>query len=196
MKTWADFYNFCHADVPGVSTFAAERELRRAAQEFFEKTKVWKVDLDPVYLFSNVEEYDVAIPAGVTIIKIATARDANGYCTDLLSTGPGVAGITFINQNTFRVWPAVTGDRQIHMQAVVMPSHSSLGIDDALFEQYAEVIARGAKARLYLHPQKPYTNPELASICREEFAMAIAREKIAAAKGFSGAPLRTRPQFF
>lgn len=195
MKTWADFYDFCHADVPGVSTFAAERELRRAAQEFFEKTKCWKADLYPVYLFPSIDVYDLEVPKGSTIVKVLQATDAGGNHVNLLTQGQGGAGIAFQTQLQFRAVPMPSGRSIVKLRAVLMPNHAAQGIEDALFEQYAEVIARGAKARLYLQPQKTYTNPELAAVEKEEFTLAIARERVAAAKGFSGAPLRTKPQF-
>lgn len=195
MKTWADFYDFCHADVPGVSTFAAERELRRAAQEFFEKTKCWKADLDPVYLFPGIESYDVDVPKGATVVKIEQATDAGGHHLNLLTPGQGGTGIAFQTQLQFLAIPVPTARSIVKLRAVLMPNHAATGIEDALFDQYAEIIGRGAKARLYLQPQKTYTNPELAAVEKEEFTLAIAREKVAAAKGFSGAPLRTKPQY-
>lgn len=195
MKTWADFYDFCHADVPGVSTFAAERELRRAAQEFFEKTKTWKTDLDPVYLFPNIDIYDIEIPPGTTIIKIAEAKDDAGNDVPMLASGTCGAGIEFLTQTTFRAVPMPTARAHVRLQAVLMPNHTATGLVDGLFAQYAEVIGRGAKARLYAQPQKTYTDPGLAALMKDEFDLAIAREKIAAAKAFTGAPLRTKPQF-
>jgi hypothetical protein len=195
MKTWADFYDFCHADVPGVSTFAAERELRRAAQEFFEKTKCWKAELAPVYLFPKVELYDLEVPKGATIVKILEAKDDAGNDVNLLTQGDGRAGLLFVSQLQFEAVPIPTSRMIVKMRAVLMPDHAAAGIEDGLFNQYAEVIARGAKARLYAQPQKTYTDDGRAESLQRQFELAIAREKVAAAKGFSNAALRTKPQF-
>lgn len=194
MRTWAEFYDYCHADVPGVLSIAAERELRRAAQEFMEKTKVWKVDLDPIYVFSGVNLYDIDVPKGTTIVKILSAKHDSGTAIDLEPSGGN--GLSFINQLQFSFPYMPTGDYRIHFRAVLTPNHEAKGIEDALFQQYAEDIAHGAKARLYLQPQKTYTDKSLAGIEREKFDAAIWREQVKAAKGFSGAPLRTRPNNF
>lgn len=194
MKTWAQFYDFCNADVPGVLSFAAERELRRAAQEFFEKTKVWKFDLDPIYLHPKVSQYDIDVPPGATIVKILSATNDAGNEIDLEPRGG--SGIVFLNQLQFTTAPhTVTGRQRVNFTAVLAPNHAAKGIDDALFEQYAEDIAHGAKARLFAQRQKPYTDLQAAADERALFDSAIWREQVRAAKGFSGASLRTRPSF-
>ena len=194
MKPWADFYDFCHADVPGVLGLVAERELRRAAQEFCEKTKVWTVDLDPIFIFPNIGLYELDLPPGTKIVKVMGAT-LHGQNVPLLTVGEHGYGIVFTSQMTFQMQPQPQDRQQITFRVVLAPNHASTGIDDALFAQYAEQIATGAKARLYAQPQKTYTDPGLAAIEQEKFALFMAREKIEAAKGFSGAPLRIKPQF-
>lgn len=195
MKTWADFYDFCHADVPGVSVFAAERELRRSAQEFFKKTKVWKVDLDPVYVVPLTDTYELDVPPGSTIVKVSEASFKN---RGIGLMAPGMThshGIQFLTQQQFRIVPMPNDRRQIQFEAVLMPSNVSTGLDDPFFEQYAEIIACGAKARLYAQPQKTYTDRMLAAEELEKFTLSIFRTRIAASKGYSGAPLRIKSQF-
>lgn len=196
MKTWADFYQFCGADVPGVSIFAAERELRRATQEFCERTKAWKEDLDPAHIFPNVDLYDVEVPKGATIIKITEIRQ-DGHAIHLMTPDSGYSsGIEFISPVQFRVVPMPVSRSRLTMKAVLQPDHGAPGVADLIYNQYAELIGAGAKARLYLQPEKPYTNPALAAVEREKFEQGIARVKLDAAKGYSGAPLRTRAFYF
>ena len=196
MKTWADFYQFCGADVPGVSIFAAERELRRAAQEFCERTKAWKEDLDPAYIFPNVELYDVETPKGATILKIAEIKQ-DGHNIHLMTPDSGYrSGVEFISPMQFRMVPMPVSRSILRMRAVLQPDHDAPGVADLIYNQYAELIGAGAKARLYLQPEKPYTNPALAAVEKEKFEQGIARVKLDAAKGYSGAPLRTRAFYF
>lgn len=195
MKTWDDFYGLVHADVPGVLGLAAARALRQAAHEFCEKTKVWRLELDPVYLFPKVDLYDVDVPKGVTIVKIENGTYADGTPADLRAAGYQGTGLHFLSQLQFRAVPMPTARAIVRFMAIVVPSTDSAGISDELFNQYGEIIAKGAKARLYAQPQKTYTDAALADLLRAEFELEIAREKISAAKAFSDAPLRVKAQF-
>lgn len=196
MKTWADFHEFCNADVPGVSTITAERELRRAAQHFCAQTKVWKEDLDPAYIFPGIDIYDVDAPPKTTIVKI-TQISLNGYPIFLNAAEPQTnSGVEFLSPVRFRIQPKPVARAKLAIAAVLQPAHDATGIADELFMLYAEVIGMGAKAKLYAQPQKSYSNAAQAVYERESFDSAIARIKITAAKAYSGAPLRTRPSFF
>jgi len=76
------------------------------------------------------------------------------------------------------------------------PARSATGVDDELWEKYLEVIASGAKAKLFAMKKKPWTDSALANYHRQLFEDGIARAKIAATRGHGRAKLRTQAHFF
>lgn len=195
MKSWADFHRFCHADVSGASVFEVENQLLGAAQDFCERTKVWRVKLDPVYLFPRIREYEVQTPTGSKIVTIAHAVDDMGTDIELLAAGTGGSGVRFFNETQFEAVP-MGARRLVHFTAVLTPADDATGIDDRLFSQYGRIIGLGAKARLHAQDQRPYSAPALAEQEHTAFEREIARIQLKAAKSFSGAALRVTPQFF
>jgi len=199
MKTWDAFYKFCQQDLPGCTSFAAANELRNAAQEFFERTKVWRVDLDPVTTNASEDTYEFDIDECQLLVKVMSAK-LDDQDLVLLQPGDeitmsGTASILVLDQTQFVLMTQPGARQKVYVKAIMKPSHTATGIDDRIFDQYAEAIGHGAKARLMNKPGKTYSSPALAAQEREMFESAIAKTLMQAAKGYSSAPLRTRASF-
>ncbi len=70
------------------------------------------------------------------------------------------------------------------------------GVEDFIHEQYAEVIASGAKARLMLSPKKPYTDGTLSAYHRGVFDSKCSEIAWQVAKSHGNTPRRTRSHYF
>lgn len=88
-----------------------------------------------------------------------------------------------------------SAEGNLRINAALKPTHASTGIPDIIFERYVQTIAHGAKARLMLSPEKPYTNLKLGAFHEDQFNGAIGEAKIRAARGNTRASLRTRTVF-
>ena len=75
----------------------------------------------------------------------------------------------------------------------LMPKRSASRVDKQLYERWAEVIAHGARARLYDTPAQPYYDVESAKRFRKWFEDGIGEAKIEANRGRSRSVLYVRP---
>lgn len=198
MKTLADFHDYYLADITGCTYFAAENELRKAAQEFCEKTKVAVVNMEPVLLFTGVDTYQFDVTKQQVFLQLEQARiDTGEPLKILLRDQPEEQrSIQPINDREFKLIPSPSTGQKLYLRASTKPSNTATQLDDDLYDQYAEAIASGAKARLMMQLDKPYTNVQMAMVHRTEFDYQIGRAQIRVAKSFSNAPLRTTSSFF
>lgn len=198
MKTWADFYTFYLADLPGCTSFAAANELRRAAQEFCGRTRVWRVDLDPTITNAKEDTYEFELEDDWLLCKVLAAKldDADLNILTPSDDLRGATGILPLDQTQFTLFPQPGAKQRVYITAALKPSNEADGVEDYVFDHYAEKIAYGAKARLMMRPNKPYSDPAMAERFEEKFEQAIADATWNAAKAYSQAPLRTRAKFF
>ena len=199
MKLWASFYSYYLQDLPGCTSFAAVNELRRAAQEFCERTKVFRVDLDPTTTNASEDTYEFEIDEEQMLVKVMSAKLDTQDLKLLLPgdeiTMSGTAAMLVLDQTQFTLMTQPAARQKVYVKAVMKPSNSSTGVEDFIFDQYAEAIAHGAKSRLMNKAGKTYTNPALAQQEKQEFEAAISKTLMRAAKAYSSAPLRTRASF-
>lgn len=203
MKAYTDFLDEVMPHVPGCSVTVATNAIRNACVEFCEKTNILQVDHDLVTTLANVPDYDLEPPTNYLVARIMRAWFKNDTLTP--AAPDEVASIRVFNTNaegadgtatpkfifqkderTFSVYPVPkeTSRNAITMRIALKPTRSSTTIDDKIFEEYLEVIANGAKARLMLMPSKPYTNPDLAGVNNALFQQGINAAKQRANRGF------------
>lgn len=197
MKSWVDLYDYALADIPDCSHFMAANALRRAAQEFCARTKAWRVNLGAKRLVAGISAYDFDVEPTQEVCELISAT-LDGQPIDPLTpeqSGSGARGVLLLSEREYSVEPTPAGSAILRMRVALRPSNTATGIEDFLFAAYAKDIGKGAKAELFGMTNQPFSNPGAAQAERGEFDAAIARTALRVAKGFSGAPLRTRPSF-
>lgn len=196
-KLWVQLHDYYLSDVPGCSYVTAANALRMAAQEFCERSKVWRVTMDPVLTVADISIYDFDITTEQEISKIMSVKLDDQPIAMLLhdQAGNGQIGMISLNQREFFLQPVPAAGQSLEIKAVLKPSNESTGIEDFIYAAHAEAIAQGAKARLFGLANQPFTNPKAAMDARSAFETAIAQAIIKSAKAYSGAPLRTAPSF-
>lgn len=192
MTPFIDFYDYYLADINGCTYYAAENELRKAAQEFCQRTKASVVRMSPILLFAGIDTYEFDVEKQHVLVRLEEAKldgkQLDILLRDSLSTG---GSIRPLSDTSFQLTPFPSDGQRLEIRAIVKPSNKATGLDDELYAQYAEAISYGAKARLYLQPDKPYTNPNLAMTHKAMFDEAIGIASQRVAKSYSRAPLRT-----
>ena len=73
MKTWEQFFPDLLPEVTGCPEPVAEHALLRAAQEFFETTKVWRVWTDDIATVVDVIDYDINLPTKSELVRLERA---------------------------------------------------------------------------------------------------------------------------
>ena len=203
MKNHTDFLDYVMPQVPGATNEMALLEIKNTIIDFCEKSLILQETLDPVPAIENVMDYDLDPPSNRLVVKIMKAWFKGTELTPVsideiqspswynqnadyvvLHSDPRM--ITQKDTETFSVYPipGKTEPNVMTLRVALKPTRSASSIDDFIFENYAETIGHGAIARLYLSPDKPYTNPQMA-MARNALYMAglnVARDR--ALKGY------------
>ena len=176
------FLDYIMPHVPGCLVDIAKHELRNTIIDFCERTLILQRDIDNISVVKGQIDYDLDPPTGYKVCKIMkawylsnelipTAPDMvaapqvyNQSMTDAPSQNGIPGGYIQKDNETFSVYPAPAESvaNAITMRVALKPTRTSTSIEDFLFEDYAEVIAKGTLKRLMLQPAKTYSNNEMA----------------------------------
>jgi len=198
-------------EVPDIPSFVAERQLLRAAREFCEETRAWRV---------NVQ---ISVTATVATRNIASLLPTNTELVDVVSiknTGGGrpVTPTTFAwldtnhanwrsdtdlnaqyyvldgnNAIRFVPTPSTTTAALYNARLAVKPTLSASSISDVLGNKYDEVLVHGALSKLFLIPRKPWTDANLAQFHMGLFRASFAPARTEAAEEFqTGIPRKVK----
>jgi len=150
MRDWADFFpDVLPAVELGTPEPTVVHQLRRAAQDFCQRTRAWRATLEPITTEEGRTSYDIPLPEQTALVRVEGA-DLQGYgCLALWRPGQG-SGQYLMTPDARKValHRPVAADLALVLDVTLKPGDTALGIDDAVFNQYSEVIALGAVARL------------------------------------------------
>lgn len=199
MAVYEDFLSRVIPEVSGCPEPLAIQAIKDATIEFCEKSLVYQQDLDPVTSIKGTSEYDLDTPTGYVVARIMNAwfgqTKLEPAAPDMLRVPDayrltaGQSDPKFYFQKTAKTFtllpvPDQTTPSSITIRAALKPTRNSTSIDDELFEEYAEVIAHGAKYRLMLSAGKPYSNPATAVIEKGHFDTGVNRARTRASTGY------------
>lgn len=174
------FLDFVMPHVPGCTNEMALLEIKNTIIDFCEKSQIIQRDHDPVTVVQGQVDYDFEPPTGYLVTRIMKAWYKTKELTPMspdeidrpevynrMFTGADV-GQTDPRQylqkdeRTYTLYPIPmeTAKSSLTMRVALKPTRASNTIEDVIYEDYAEVIGNGAKARLMMSPGKPYTNPQ------------------------------------
>jgi hypothetical protein len=187
--------------VPDVSEFVAIDAIRNAAIEFCTKSLYWQTDLAPIPVEANKGTYQLITPGDTKIVQLISSyfdenllipqspdRLANIYRMGDWQTMQGSPQyITqIIKPEVILVpTPVVTNGQTLNIRVALAPTRESQEIDSEIYEQWAETIAMGARARLYAQPKMPYYDKQAATDATKLFRYDINRARIAVNKGLT-----------
>ncbi len=175
-----------------------EHATRRAAQEFFRRSSVWKEDVS-IALVADQPLYPIVTSTGTVPVLVVSAsiadrdvdptrrdedmigmfgpawREVKGAPVDLLQTSP----------DSVRMFPmpAASGESLIASVSVT-PSDDATGIPDALAIRYRDAIAAGALARMMLSAKKPWSDDARGTMYLNKFEAGIGKAQSDRATGF------------
>ena len=210
MAVWADIHDLVLPETMGASPDQATYYLRMAAIELCESTMVHSVEFAPIDVVANQATYTPESPVAAT--ELTTVRTAwvngkqldfapmdtiAGWHTDWRTlTDPQPRAFTQYDMASIVLVPkptvSYTGGLVIF--AAIRPTILAATIADFLVTDYREVIAKGAKARLFAMTGKPWSNPAEASRLRTEFGSDVGNIRVAVSKSFTRASLRVAPR--
>jgi len=211
MKSYDDFLPYVLPDVPGCAEISAIQAIRNTVIDFCEKSCVVQVDLDLVTLVAGEGNYDLDPPPNRLVTKVMKLFYKNkelppmgpDYVPSAAFYNPDVSGADSRSEpttwsqkdtTTFSVFPIPKAKEvdAITIRAAIKPTRSSSSCDDVIFEDYAEYIGAGAKARLMISPNKAYTNPNLVATQNQFYMQGVNVARQRATRGHTRANLRVK----
>lgn len=205
MATWDAWYPDILVDVPGAPLPLVDHALRRAAREFFKRTRAWMVWLDP-QASSGVggTEYDFDLPAQSELVRVeqVTADGEEVPVTayrqltkDWTRDQGAEQGLVSQDMQTFTLLGTFAAAQAIQVQASLRPSQTASGLPDGLQGRYLEAITQGAKATLLLTSKAAFRDPEGAVIAQALFEEAISKHAVDAFRSHTNTMPRARVQW-
>jgi len=210
MREWSYFLPDVLPHVVGCPSMVAEQELKRAAQQFFDKTRAWRITTAPVRISSGQSVVTVNVGDGLDLVRIEHGtydgkkldvispdilddgmsgdwRAQRGTPAKLVQSVPGIIDLYPIPSSA-----TLTG---LTFFVAVKPSDSATGLPDHLAVAFRDTLVAGAKAKLMLYKDAPWANAALAESFNAKFEVDIGNTNFEAAKGFSRGRLSSRPKW-
>lgn len=168
-----DFMQAISVKAPTVALPTAHMEIRQAAIQFCERTRLWRVEDE--YTAYPGQDMQIVVPDGAELIEFETVsfndgepltpkttawldRNYRGWRTN---SAPGTPRyMTQLAINTLRLVPGTIGSAKVSMW--LKPDQACMELPAFLSRQYRETIAHGALARILAIPNQPFTDLQMA----------------------------------
>ncbi|MBI1202612.1 MAG: hypothetical protein GC182_08890 [Rhodopseudomonas sp.] len=183
------------------------RNVRDAAIEFCERTRLWRetdtivttgADAEPISCPSDgiVMAIENCSIDGTKLAPISIAdldRRRPGWRTEDVGSGGGRWYIA-PEFGSVQVIPRSSGT--ILVEFIAKPKPDALTLPDFLFDLYGREIADGAAAGVLLTPGADFSNPNFGALLQAKFTAKLDRFSSAGLKGQQRGPTRVRASFF
>lgn len=198
-KTWDDFLPLITPHVAGCPDLTIKLYMPIVAADFFARTYLWRDNIDAIYLASNQIEYDIDADAEVEDVLAVVYKEQPLERTDLRLVPHERQGergdpkaYWLQADRALRVFPTPDESGSLRVTAVLKPSRTATGVEDWIYETWADTLVSGAVARLASIPNKTWTDLGLAGMHRSMFEKAIVDARI---RDFRGVNLsvKSRP---
>lgn len=208
MALWSRWLPDVLPHVPGCPSLVAKHELRRAAQAFLITSRAWQQTLAAVAVGAGQSEVTLAAPDAQSKVVRAeaawwdgkpldpiTSEELDKTSSDDWATHSGTpTHFLQLRPGVVTLYPAPSAGSSIGFKARVSlaPSDAATQLPDDLADRYSEQLAMGARARLMLYPNKPWSNPALGAAVGQAFSDAANEAKAQAARAQVGARIRQK----
>ena len=182
----------------------AHHNIRQAAQEFCERTRLWR-DSDEFAVSADNCSF-VCVPDGAELYQIEHASFDGKTLTPTSikdldrgnwgwrdSTDGVPRWITQIGMDTVQVVPG--GEGTLRLQTVLRPSDDAEQLPAFIGKHHRQLIAEGALARILMLPGQSFTDPTTAQFYSMRFDAGLNKLFNRNIQGQQRAPSRTRPSF-
>lgn len=211
MIKWSAWLPDILPHLPACHSVLAEHEIKRAAQEFFERSRAWSVTLERVGVGAGQPEIELAADdSGQDIVRVEkawyddkviepiTVEQLDDAFNDdwTLHTGRPTKYV-IQSPSVIRLYPSpdIAAASGACFRVSVRPSERSSGVPVDLGSKYRNAIVAGAKARLMMYPEKAWTRLDMAAVEMSVFNAAIDKANIDAARAHGAGRIPSRPRF-
>lgn len=211
MKAWSAWLPDVLPHVLGCPNIVAEFEIRRAAQDFFQRTKAYQVYVTTPVIAGQAFVEPLVNDTNVNMIRVENASydgerlapitketlDADQHMNDWATRTGAPRNRLQLTPGVIRLYPIpeINAKTGVLSRISVAPSNESVGILDEMFYQYLDEIKAGALSRLMIYPEARWQNAQLALIYEGKFTSAIDAVHHQAARSFSNGRIASRPKW-
>jgi hypothetical protein len=200
-KTWDAFFPLINPHLSGCPDASLRQYLASTAADFFARSYVWRDEIDAIYVAPRVIEYDLSADTGLVEDVISVVYGgASLERTDLrlipsenLSDTGEPRQYWVQADNTIRIYPIPEKATPLKVYAVLKPNRAGTGVEDWIYETWADTIVSGAIAQLAMIPNKEWTDVSLAAMHKGMFERAITTART---RDFRGVKLSVRQRPF
>jgi len=194
--------------VPGVAEPVAINAIRNAVIEFCEGSDWLQFEHAPITTVPNVADYEFEFDGDYVEARVMTAylnRQLKPISEEELRQryGSTVNWRDLVGEPRFYIqmskdmvrlvpMPLERVQNGLKMVIAIKPTRDSEGADETIYQQWAEGIAIGARARLHEIPGQPFYDPNTANVLRLRFRDVIAAARIERNRGLTRANLRVQ----
>jgi hypothetical protein len=187
VKTWAQFFPFIEPEVMGCPAALIEHHLRQAARDFCRRSKAWREWVDAVTADGVTNTFDYDLASGQELVAITRAlindrpltvtagRDLPDDWQETVPTLTWKDTLVHLTNEQYMVFPMPDAADVLRLEMAFMPTQASTGIGDIVFDEWADELATGCKARLWAMKGHDWAATDLALDARQRFEGYIAR---------------------
>lgn len=206
MAALTDFAKYVRPEVAGCPEIQILDAVLRASIQFCKRSREIKQTVEITSVIGQ-PEYEISLPSGLMPEEILEVKRNDEYELDAssfhsfknmdLNTLEGSPEYYYLNTDDQLVLGKIPNLSQTFLVTVrVRPQENATTVPDYLFTRYRDEIAAGAKSRLMVMKNQPWSDVAQASLYRGLFEEAIADSNMREVKGASRKPVRTVSQHF
>ncbi len=204
---YEDFLTDVSPFAPSCPEIVAINAVRAACIEFCNISHWLIYEHDPVTLLAGIGTYDLELPTGLQVLRIIEARVSGRIITPKSAEQ--------LNQRMGSNWRTAEGDptsftqlnprevivaplpqtravNALTMQLAVTPTRDSDSVDQSLWDRWAEIIAKGALARILRLPGHQFTDDAKALFYAREFRAGANEARVERERGLTVVPLQVQ----
>jgi hypothetical protein len=214
VKAYTTLFDDCMPELPGADAAMVLHAIKRVCNDFYERSLYSREILTPMNIVANQATYAAVSgdPTNFECGKIISVKMNTGS-----SAGPVKLEPRSTNQldDELPNWSVQTGTPKYYTQTAIdnvvlayvpdtsytagllitiskLPLYAGGGIDDFVFEKFAEGLGAGVKSRMMRMPKKPWSNPNLAEEYGRYFDDEVSAAQAIASRSYGAGRLRTR----
>ena len=195
-KIWDDFLPLISPHLPSCPNASIRMYLGIVASDFFARSYLWRDQIDTIYATTGTVEYDLdgeaVIEDVISVVLNETPLDRTDLrliATENLGQVGEPREFWVKADRSIVIFPTPEENVQLKVYAVLKPSRSATGVEDWIYETFADTIVSGTIAQLAMIPGKEWSDIALAGMHKGLYERAITNARI---RDFRGINLRVR----
>lgn len=185
-KSWDTFLPLITPHLSGCQIATIKLYLASTAADFFARTYLWREQINGITVTAGNVDYELDPDAGLVedVISVVygettlTRTDLRLIGTEKLSETGEPREFWVQADNSIRIFPIPEEGTTLKVYAVLKPSRAGSGVEDWIYETFADTIVSGTIAQLAMIPGKEWTDVALAGMHKGLFERAITNARI------------------